>query len=291
MAASWLILLSQSAPLLIAACAALVSEYAGLLNVGIEGLMLFGAFTGIGGILLTESLNGLIPALILSLVLGAGLSVLITYLSLYHKANIYILGLAVNLSTTGIVSILSTRLFGNRSIVTLPPELLLQPQLIKITSSVLAVLTGLGLALCCRYTKTGLRMKIIGRNTAFLDSIGVNTARLKIAAMSMSGALAALAGCLLSLQLGAFVPNQSAGKGWIALVLAYAGGRSVIGTACAALLFIYLENTIAAAQIGMEHPALLIGLPFMLGLFLIIIEKLLIRVWKRYRNTGTRCLK
>jgi len=76
----------------------------------------------------------------------------------------------------------------------------------------------------------------------------------------------------------------SSGKGWIALVLAYAGGRSVIGTICAALLFVYLENTIAAAQIGMEHPALLIGLPFVLGLFLIIAEKLIIRLWKRYRG-------
>ena len=43
-------------------------------------------------------------------------------------------------------------------------------------------------------------------------------------------------------------------------------------------------DTIAAAQIGMEHPALLIGLPFVLGLFLIIAEKLIIRIWKRYRG-------
>ena len=277
-------LIAQAAPLLIAACAALVSEYAGLLNVGIEGLMLLSAFTGIGGILLTESLGGLIPGLAVSLTLGAGLSMFITYLAIYRKANIYIVGLAVNLTAAGFVSILSTRFFGNRSIVALPPELLLQPQLVKTVSAALAVLTGLGLALFCRYTKTGLRIKILGKDSAFLDSIGVHTARLKIAAMGMSGAAAALAGCLLSLQLGAFVPNQSAGKGWIALVLAYAGGRPVIGTICAALLFAYLENTIAAAQIGMEHPALLIGLPFVLGLFLIIAEKLIIRIWKRYRG-------
>ena len=276
-------LIAQAAPLLIAACAALVSEYAGLLNVGIEGLMLLSAFTGIGGILLAESLGGLIPGLTVSLTLGAGLSMFITYLAIYRKANIYIVGLAVNLTAAGFVSILSTRFFGNRSIVALPPELLLQPQLVKTASAALAVLTGLGLALFCRYTKTGLRIKILGKDSAFLDSIGVHTARLKIAAMGMSGAAAALAGCLLSLQLGAFVPNQSAGKGWIALVLAYAGGRSVIGTTCAALLFVYLENTIAAAQIGMEHPALLIGLPFVLGLFLIIAEKLIVRIWKHYR--------
>jgi len=277
-------LIAQAAPLLIAACAALVSEYAGLLNVGIEGLMLLSAFTGIGGILLTESLGGLIPGLAVSLALGAGLSMFITYLAIYRKANIYILGLAVNLTAAGFVSILSTRFFGNRSIVALPPELLLQPQLVKTVSAALAVLTGLGLSLFCRYTKTGLRIKILGKDSTFLDSIGVHTVRLKIAAMGMSGAAAALAGCLLSLQLGAFVPNQSAGKGWIALVLAYAGGHSVIGTICAALLFVYLENTIAAAQIGMEHPALLIGLPFVLGLFLIIAEKLIIRLWKRYRG-------
>ena len=276
-------LIAQAAPLLIAACAALVSEYIGLLNVGIEGLILLSAFTGIGGILLAESFGGLIPGIAVSLVLGAGLSIFITYLTVYRKANIYILGLAVNLTAAGFVSVLSTRLFGNRSIVALPPELLLQPQSVKTVSAALAVLASLGLALFCRYTKTGLRIKILGKDSAFLDSIGVHTARLKIVAMGMSGAAAALAGCLLSLQLGAFVPNQSAGKGWIALVLAYAGGRSVIGTTCAALLFVYLENTIAAAQIGMEHPALLIGLPFVLGLFLIIAEKLIVRIWKHYR--------
>ena len=280
MIAACISLLAQTAPLLIAACAALVSEYVGLLNVGIEGLMLLGAFTGISGILLHESLTGLFPAFAAALVLGAGLSMLIAYLSLSRKANIYILGLAINLSAAGFVSILSTRFFGNRSIVTLPPELLLQPQLIKTASATLAVLTGLGLALFCRYTKTGLRIKILGKDTLFLESVGVHTVRLKIAAMGISGAAAALAGCLLSLQLGAFVSNQSAGKGWIALVLAYAGGRSVIGAVCTALLFTYVENVIAAAQIGMEHPALLIGLPFLLGLFLIITERLIIRLWR-----------
>ena len=280
MIAACISLLAQTAPLLIAACAALVSEYVGLLNVGIEGLMLLGAFTGISGILLHESLAGLFPAFTAALVLGAGLSMLIAYLSLSRKANIYILGLAINLSAAGFVSILSTRFFGNRSIVTLPPELLLQPQLIKTASATLAVLTGLGLALFCRYTKTGLRIKILGKDTLFLESVGVHTVRLKIAAMGISGAAAALAGCLLSLQLGAFVSNQSAGKGWIALVLAYAGGRSVIGAVFTALLFTYVENVIAAAQIGMEHPALLIGLPFLLGLFLIITERLIIRLWR-----------
>ena len=274
-------LLVQTAPLLIAAYAALVSEYAGLLNVGIEGLMLFGAFTGIGGILLSGNMSGLIPALVISLIVGAGFSMLITYLSLSRKANIYILGLAINLFAAGFVSILSTRLFGNQSIVSLPPELLPQPQLIKTVSAILTVLLTSGLIFFCRYTKHGLRVKILGKDSAFLDSIGVNTYRLKIAAMGASGAAAALAGSLLSLQLGAFVPNQSAGKGWIALVLAYAGGRSIIGTASAALLFIYLENSIAAAQIGMDHPALLIGLPFILGLVLIITEKLIIKLWKK----------
>ena len=160
-------LIAQAAPLLIAACAALVSEYIGLLNVGIEGLMLLSAFTGIGGILLAESFGGLIPGIAVSLVLGAGLSIFITYLTVYRKANIYILGLAVNLTAAGFVSVLSTRLFGNRSIVALPPELLLQPQSVKTVSAALAVLTSLGLALFCRYTKTGLRIKILGKDSAF----------------------------------------------------------------------------------------------------------------------------
>ena len=132
----WLLaLFAQTAPLLIAACAALISEYAGLLNVGIEGLMLFGAFIGVSGILLTESLTGLLPAVALAVTAGAALSVLIAYLSLCRKANIYILGLALNLCAVGFVSVFSTRLFGNRSIVALPPELLLQPAPVKTVSA------------------------------------------------------------------------------------------------------------------------------------------------------------
>ena len=273
--------LSQAAPLVIAACAALISEYAGLLNVGIEGLMLTGAFAGISAVLLSGSFGGILPALSLTVALGAALSGLNAYLSVCRRANIYILGLALNLAAAGFISIMSTGLFGNQSIVALPPELLLPPHGIKIVSSILAVLLSAGLAFFYRFTKTGLRLKILGRDSAFLDSIGVNTLRLKIAAMSISGALAVLAGFLLSLQLGAFVQNQSAGKGWIALVLAYAGGRSVIGTACAAFLFAYLENAAAAAQIGMDHPALLIGFPFLLGLILIIAERLLRRLWQK----------
>ena len=165
-------LIAQAAPLLIAACAALVSEYAGLLNVGIEGLMLLSAFTGIGGILLAESLGGLIPGLTVSLALGAGLSMFITYLAIYRKANIYILGLAVNLTAAGFVSILSTRFFGNRSIVALPPELLLQPQLVKTVSAALAVLTGLGLALFFAWMEAGGKAAMLQTSTSFdLSSI------------------------------------------------------------------------------------------------------------------------
>ncbi|MEL3907290.1 MAG: ABC transporter permease [Treponema sp.] len=274
-------LLTQSAPLIIAAQAALISEYAGLLNVGIEGLMLLGAFAAIGGILLSGSIAGLLPAVLLTVLICAGLSGVTAYLSVRRQANIYILGLAVNLCAAGAVSILSTRFFGNGGIISLPHELLLPPQFIKTASIALAVLLSLFFAFFCRYNVTGLRLTVLGRDTEFLDSAGVNTGGLKIAALSISGAAAGLAGCLLSLQLGAFVQNQSAGKGWIALVLAYAAGRSVLGTACAAVLFVFLENRIAAAQIGMEHPAVLIGLPFVLALVLIIAEKLLYRIWRR----------
>ncbi len=264
---------AQSAPLLIAAFAALFSEYAGMLNIGIEGFMLIGAFSGIaaavlGGNIFSMAAGIAAACIVCGLFIGCG-----AYFALKYRANIYVIGLAVNLLAAGLVSVLSSRFFGNQSIISVPPELCFTPFTLKAGITLIITILTAFLLWGRLYTKTGLRLKILGSDTEFLDSIGVNTIRLKIIAMSVSGAAAVFAGSLLSLQLGSFVPNQSGGRGWIALILIYAGNKSIIGTVCASAAFVIIENSITAAQIGVEHPALLIGLPFILGLLLIIVEK------------------
>ncbi|MGP1594699.1 MAG: ABC transporter permease subunit [Treponema sp.] len=270
-------LLVQTAPLLTAAYAALLSEYAGLLHIGIEGLLLTGAFVGMCTLSLLGETIGFASAVI-AVFCAAGIGAMISsgmgYLTFRRKADFYVLGLAVNLLASGIISLVSTYFFGNQAIIPVPQFISAHTAGIQSVHLILLAFVSLLCIYTVRYTKMGLRLRLLSRHSPLLYAAGVNTDAAKFSTLIISGSLAAAAGCLLPLKLGAFVPNQSAGKGWIALVLVFAGGKSVFGVAAAALLFVYLENCIAEAQMGLEHPALLIGLPFFLGLLLIIIEKL-----------------
>lgn len=267
--------IAQVSPLILAACSALISEYAGMLNIGIEGLILIGAFLGIISIYLTGSAWGAILGIVLAILIGGLIVRLIAYLSIKKDGNIFILGLAINLLAGGIVSILSSALTNGESIISIPYENLIPTNTLKLIVSITVLSISIFLILFIPYTKAGLRLKVLGRDTNLLNNLGVPSDKLKMNAMFFSGALATLAGAFLSLQLGAFVPNQSAGKGWIALVLAYAGGRSFLGVFIASVIFVAVENFVGAAQLGLEHPSITIGIPFIISLLIIIVQSII----------------
>ncbi len=264
--------MAQLAPLLLAAMAALISEFAGMLNIGIEGLILLGAFSGIISIYLTGSAWGAVIGIILAMLIGGLIVRFIAYLSLKKGGNIFILGLAINLLAGGIVSILSSALANGESIISISYENLIPTRILEIIITITIISLSLFLIFFVKYTKAGLRLKILGSDTHLLNTLGLSTDKIKMRAMFFSGALAALAGAFLSLELGAFVPNQSAGKGWIALVLAYAGGRSFPGVIIASTIFLALENFFGAAQLGLQHPSITIGIPFIISLLIIIVQ-------------------
>ena len=114
---------------------------------------------------------------------------------------------------------------------------------------------------------------------AFLAIVGAQ-ATLTWGAGLMLGLGLALAGALLSISLGAFVPNQSSGQGWIALVLIFVGGRHPLGIAAAGLGFVVIEQLSLAAQAGQDHPALLVGLPYLLILGALLAVQLIQRLWR-----------
>lgn len=281
--------LSQMTPLVLAAVAALLSEYAGVLNVGIEGLMLIGSFAAVCTVSVIGGAVGTLTAFFCAACIGAVITAGMGYLILRWKANPYITGLAINLLAAGTVSVLAAYMFGDQSIILLSSGFLLSAGSIKRLAVFLAGVTAVAAYCVLYYTRTGMQLRVLGSCKKILSGIGVNTEKLILGTLTVSGALAALAGSLLPLQLGAFVPNQSAGKGWLALVLVFAGGKSVGGIYSAAVFFMLLENYIAAAQGSVEHPSLLVGLPFLLALVLIIVERLAVQWWnhpKRHKTSN-----
>ncbi len=260
-------------PLILAALGGLLSEWAGLLNIGLEGFMLLGAFLAVAGAHACGNwLLGLCLGFSLALFGGLLLGGLMTWTAIDRRANIFIVGLAINLLASSLVSFGGSWLFQSRSVVALAENQLVPTWIIAILGGVGSIAMAVLLWWFSRSTRTGLRLRVLGSDAPMLVARGIDTQGLSRSAILFSAVFASLSGALLSLQLGAFVPNQSAGKGWIALVLVFVGGRHPLGIALACAAYVILEQVSVKAQAGLQHPALLVGLPFLLvfgGLLLV----------------------
>jgi simple sugar transport system permease protein len=251
-------------PILFAALGGLFTELAGTLNIALEGLLLTGAFAAAAGAYYTGSLAGGLAAGILA---TTALSCLLSAVILKLRANVFVAGLAVNLLAGGLSVVLSSRLFGKRGVVTLPdlqalPVLRLTsiPILADLFSGhspyVYASLLLLALSALILYqTPFGFRLRSCVTNTGNADalvSLGLRPGVYRFAAHLIAGFCCGIGGSSLSLGLGAFVPNISAGKGWIALVVIFLGHRKPLGLLGAAFIFGLAEAFSNYAQ-GIFH--------------------------------------
>lgn len=260
----------QASPLILAAIGGLISEYAGLLNIGLEGIMLLGAFSGIvGASICPDPALGFVIGLIIAAIVGYCIGHLMGLVNIRGKANIFIVGLSINLLAAGLVAIAGKAIFSSQGVIIWAHAL--NPATVRLLLVILSLLVVWILWFFLRSTRFGLRLRVLGNNEDMLLARGVATQQMKGRALVLSAVMAAVAGAALSLQLGAFVPNQSAGKGWIALVLVFVGGRNPLGIAAACLLFVLTENAASAAQAGSNNPALLVGLPFLLVLLALML--------------------
>jgi simple sugar transport system permease protein len=236
-------------PLLFAATGGLFTELAGMLNIALEGFLLMGAFSAVAAVWYTGSFAagiaaGIAGSLILSALLGAA--------ALKLKSNVFIAGLAVNLFASGFTVILSNRFFGTRGVVVLKA---LSP-LPEFSPYIYAGWVFLFAAWIVLYrTPFGYRLRASALNEQALRSLGLRPDNYRFAAFLVSGLACGIGGSFLSLNLGAFVPNISAGRGWIALVVIYLGGRKPLGLFAAAFIFGLADAFSNYAQGVLEVPS------------------------------------
>lgn len=237
-----------AAPLMFAALGGLLSERAGTFAVGIEGMMLAGAFGGALAMLATGS-----PAagLVASLMAGMALALVVALATTRFRADQMVTGLAVNILSLGLTSFLLRGLFGGRTPVirlpTLPawpvpllgdipllgPVLFRQPLLVYA-----AFLLTIPVALFLAKTRTGLMLRAVGENPEAAFAVGTNPQRVRIAAILVGGAFAGLGGAVLSLQeVGTFTDGMTNGRGFIALAAIIVGRWNPFGAMAGCLLF------------------------------------------------------
>ncbi|MDR2784655.1 MAG: ABC transporter permease [Treponema sp.] len=262
-------------PLLFAATGGLFTELAGTLNIALEGLLLLGAFTAVA----VTHFSGSIAAGILSGVLAAMLlAALIAFLTINLKANVFIAALAANIFVPGITTLLSYRFFSTRGTVAfsdLPRPKTLSVNILEKIPLAGELLMNHSFYVYCSWvllfiawvvlykTPFGFHLRSCDLHSRALMSLGIKSSRYRFIAFLISGFCCGIGGSMLTINLGAFVPNISAGRGWIALVIIFLGNRRPLGLFAAALLFGVAESFSNYAQGIFDIPAdFILAIPY-----------------------------
>jgi general nucleoside transport system permease protein len=237
--------LRVSTPLLFAALGETITEKAGVLNLGIEGTMVFSAFVGFWAAKLSDSLwIGLLAAILAGLALGLLMALLTVTLGLSQHVS----GLGVTLLGAGLALFFFRLAFPDPA---LPPKLSAPfPQLSILTGTPLEpvfsqfLLTYVAFALVpmCWWllyrTGFGLNLRACGENPEAADTAGVSVYRIRYLALALGGMLIGAAGGFLSLaQLDAFTYGIVAGRGWVAIALVILGNWNPLRMLVGVLLF------------------------------------------------------
>ena len=243
-------------PYLYAAIGEAFAQTSGVLNLGVDGMMLVGAYSAFFVALNTGNLwLGLIAAMIAGLLMG----LLMSLISVTLKAEQGISGIGLHLFGLGLSSLLFKVTIGTvKTIVGFQPVKIPLLGDIPVVGEVLfrhsLPVYGAFLLVPLAWwfmekTTWGLKIKSVGQNPAAADSLGVSVNRVRYFSVCLGGVLAGVAGASLSIALiNLFQENLTAGQGFIAVALVYFGGWKPLGIMGGALLF----STVNAFQLWMQ---------------------------------------
>ncbi len=245
-------------PLLIAGCAGYFPFRGGILNIGLEGLMAVGAFFGY----LVAAYTGFWAAgLAAGVIAGGAAGAFLSWTILKLRANVFLSGLAINLAAAGVLGIVSQKLFNTKGVLNFGNF----SSLPEYTPVLLAAAFFIIMLVLFRKVSWGHRIIAAGEAPSTLLTLGESPARIQFQTLILSGAGTGLAGALLSLDIHAYVPNMTGGRGWIALVALYIAGPHPIGMLGTVVLFSAASagSTILQGVQGIPD-SLLLASPFLI---------------------------
>ncbi len=243
-----------STPILLATLGAIINERAGIINLGIEGLMLMGALAGFAGALASGSLLIGVLAAFIAAMLGGAIHAFIT---VPLKGNQIVSGLALTMFGIGLTSLFGRDLVGLTlggfqrlpipGLIRLPlvGKAFFNQDILIYLSFLLVVAIGVFLF----HTRWGLALRAIGEYPAVADTNGIPVSLYRFLAVTIGSGIVGLGGAYLSL---AYTPmwmeNMAAGRGWIAVALvifaSWKSGRALFGA--------YLFGGITALQLRFQ---------------------------------------
>lgn len=268
--------LRVSTPLIFAALAGLLSERSGVVDIGLEGKMLFAAFAA-------GATGAVYGSTALAVMAAMGVAVVLSWIHglacVSHRGDQVVSGVAINIIAAGLTVVLGVAWFAQGGqtppvsaevrIQPLFPTLLTAAQGIPWVGSVLgvgllshngmvylALLLVPGVWWLLFRTRFGLRLRAVGENPQMVDAAGVSVMRLRYSALTLNGVLCGLAGSYLVLaQSASFSQNMTAGRGFMALAALIFGRWHPVSALWACLLFGFLDAAAIRLQ-GVHLPGI-----------------------------------
>jgi simple sugar transport system permease protein len=265
-------------PLLFGALGGIMSERSGVVNVGLEGMMLMGAFFGIFG---ADLLDSWFLGLLVAMAAGGALAFVHAFFSINLRADQIVSGMALNFLALGVTGYIFLDHYGDQGT---PDDIPRIPDIsipgvknlsffgdaIGTTNTLtwVALILVVLLTLFLFRTPRGLRLRSVGEHPRAAETVGISVPRTRYIAVIASGMLAALGGAYLSIGfVGSFNQGMTAGRGFIALACVIFGKWNPVGALGAALLFGF--STALAQRLPTFSPSsavLFQALPYVLTL-------------------------
>jgi simple sugar transport system permease protein len=271
-------MLRYATPLAFAAMGGIFSERSGVVNIGLEGMMLSGAFFGILG---ADKLNSWPLGLLCAMLAGGTLALIHAFFAVHLRADQIVSGFAINFLSLGVTGYLFIDIYGGQGT---PPNV---PKIPNVHLGFLEdwyfvgpILGQLNLMIWLAFftivttwvvlfkTPLGLRIRAVGEHPRAADTVGISVYKTRYAAVVTSGILSALGGAYLSIGfVNSFNQNMTVGRGFIALAAVIFGNWRPWGAAAAALLFGFSSALAQRLPAYSESAAVLFqALPYVLTL-------------------------
>ncbi len=274
--------LVYATPLAYGALGGIFCERAGVVNIGLEGMMLTGAFFGIWG---TVWSGHWAIGLVVAMLAGALVALVHAVFSIHLRADQIVTGTAINFLAVGVTGYAFIDIYGSNGT---PPSIDSVPSItlpgIESIPGIGGVFGSLNLMIWVVFvllvvthlllfrTPIGLRIRSVGEHPRAADTVGIPVYRIRYACVMLSGVLAALGGAYLSVGfVGSFGQNMTVGRGFIALAAVIFGKWRPYGAFGACLLFGFASGLADRLQsVAGVSPNLLATLPYVLTLIALV---------------------
>lgn len=247
--------LRLATPIIFASLAAVVASNSGIVNMAIEGIMLFSALAAVIG---SAMFGSVMAGILFAVLTGIAVSLLLAYFKIKMKTDVILAAIAINLLAAGATVFLLFLFSGERGTSSalaskIVPSLII-PGLMKIpilgdillgqNYLVYVSLIAVGVIYYLLYrTPLGLRLRAVGGNPGAAESVGVSVDKIQYTAMVISGILAGLGGAFMTMgYMSIFTKGMVAGRGFIGLAAANVGGQNPVGALIASLLFGFFDS-------------------------------------------------